>query len=66
MYSLLPLYSLLEVGCWGALVWLMITGEVEGDRALSIFSFCAHLILNVAFTFIHFKSMLPQASPHLQ
>jgi hypothetical protein len=64
MHSVLPFYSLLEVGAWGALIWLYITGEVEGERVLSVFSFCAHLILNVIFTVVHFKFIMPRSSPH--
>jgi len=63
MHSYLPFACLLEVGVWGALIWLYINDEVEGERILSFVSFTSHLALNILFTFIHFRFMMQKASP---
>lgn len=63
MHSYLPFACLLEVGVWGALIWLYLNDEVEGERILSFVSFTSHLALNILFTFIHFRFMMQKASP---
>lgn len=60
--SLLPLYCLLEVGVWAALVYLYLTDQVSGERPLSIVSLAVHILLNLFFIFVHYKLMMLEAS----
>jgi hypothetical protein len=60
--SLLPWYCLVEAGVWGFLVYLYMTGQVSGERPLSIMSLAVHILLNLFFIFVHYKLIMQEAS----
>lgn len=63
LHSILFFYSFLEDACWGFMLYLYFTGEVEGDRSLSVVSLGSHLFLNLVFVVVHCKLVMSKASP---
>lgn len=63
LHSVLYFYSFLECACWGYMLWLYTTGEVEGNRTLTAASLASHVVLNLLFVVVHCKLMMGTASP---
>ena len=63
LHSILYFYSFLEDACWAFMLYLYATGEVEGDRTLSMASLGSFVLLNLVFIVVHAKLMFAKASP---